>query len=647
MTAGRPLEAVREGLRLVAADIGESVVVRAAGSTGSGRYLTGDFIGADVVRNEITAQSHAAVAIDPLVDTIIEIGGQDSKFIRLHNGAVTDFAMNNACAAGTGSFLQEQADRLKISIESDFSRLAFSSDCPAALGERCTVFMESDIVHHQQQGAKVADLTAGLAYSIAENYLNRVVNGRALGSRVFFQGGVASNAGVASAFATQTRREITVPPNHDVTGAIGVAILAREEMERRPDPALRATRFRGFDLSQRTYESSVFECRACPNLCEVHKVAIQGEAPFFYGARCDKFEEAGRGISAGWRDIPDLFAERERALLAGWTDPGPRNTNGGPKRIRVGILRNLTFFDFFPFWKGFLDALGCDIVLSTATNPETVKSTQERAVAESCFPVKLSFGHLVDLAARDVDVALLPSILTREDAAEGQPHNYYCPLIPATPQILAANLSDEQRMPPLITQALHLANPRATRIELRALAKRLTGASSAAADAAASAGWSALKAFSNSLTARGRAVLQGVDSVAPAVVIVGRPYTCSDPGANLDLPYKLRRLGVLPIPMDFLPLDDVLVPSAHQDMFWRSGHDILRAGVIVRDNANLQAIYLTNFNCGPDAFLISFFRQTLGRKPFLELEVDDHTADAGMITRCEAFLDSLNLRRIA
>ena len=643
MTAGRPLEAVRDGLRMVAEEIGDRVAIRGAGTTGSGRYLTGDFIGADVVRNEITAQSRAAVSIDPLVDTIIEIGGQDSKFIRLHSGSVIDFAMNNACAAGTGSFLQEQADRLEISVEDDFSRLAFSSECPAALGERCTVFMESDLVHHQQQGAAVRDLTAGLAYSIAENYLNRVVNGRALGRRVFFQGGVAANDSVVAAFGSQTGRDITVPPNHSVTGAIGAAILAREEMARR-DPSS-PTRFRGFDLSERTYDSSVFECKACPNICEVHKVVIAGESPFFYGARCDKFEEAGRGVSTAWRDIPDLFAHRERALLGDWKDPGPRPDRRRSTRLRVGIPRNLSFFDFFPFWRGFLRALGCDIVLSAPTNPATVKATQEHAVAESCFPVKLAFGHLIELASRDVDLILVPSILTREDAADGQPHNYYCPLVPATPHMLAATLPYGHAIPPMITQALHLANPRAARTELRALARRLTGASRSAADKAAEAGWSAIREFSQALVARGREVLDSAGSGPPLVVVVGRPYTCNDPGANLDLPYKLRRLGVLPVPMDFLPLDDVRVPAPHEDMYWRSGQDILRAGVVVRGDPRLQAVYLTNFNCGPDAFLISFFRTTLGAKPFLELEVDDHTADAGMITRCEAFFDSLNVRR--
>ncbi|HUX33131.1 MAG TPA: acyl-CoA dehydratase activase [Gemmatimonadaceae bacterium] len=646
MTAGRPLEAVREGLRLIAVDAGDRVAVRGVGATGSGRSLTGDFIGADAVRNEITAQARAAAAADPAADTVIEIGGQDSKFIRLHNGAVTDFTMNNACAAGTGSFLQEQADRLQIRIEEQFSDLAFGSSCPAALGERCTVFMESDLVHHQQQGARVSDLTAGLAYSIAENYLNRVVNGRPLGSHIMFQGGVASNAAVVAAFSRMLGRPVNVPPNHDVTGAIGAAILAREEMARRNGGGA-GTRFRGFDLSRRRYESTVFECKACPNLCEVHKVALDGAAPFFYGARCDKFEEAGREVSAEWRQIPDLFAEREALLLQGWTDPGPRRSGGGTPRLRVGLLRNLTFFDFFPFWRAFLSRLGCDVVLSGLTTPALVRLTQQRAVAESCFPVKLAYGHLADVAAADVDLVLVPSLLNREDGAPGQPYNHYCPLISAVPHLLDGNRASAEREPRIVHPVLHLANERAARIELRALAGELTGASRRLADRAALAGWAAQRAFAAAVAARGRSVLEGAGGDVPWVVVVGRPYTANDPGANLDLPYRLRRLGVLPIPMDFLPLDGAPLPDLHDEMYWRSGQQILRAAAVVRDDPRLQAIYLTSFNCGPDAFLITFFRQALGDKPFLELELDDHTADAGLITRCEAFFDSLGLRRMA
>ncbi|MFQ5653331.1 MAG: acyl-CoA dehydratase activase, partial [Planctomycetota bacterium] len=318
-----------------------------------------------MIRTEITAQARAAVAIDPTVDTIFEIGGQDSKLIRIDHGAVVDFAMNNACAAGTGSFLEEQADRLHIDIRDDFSGLALSSRAPTCLGERCTVFMESDLVHHQQQGAQLPDLTAGLAYSIAQNFLNRVVNGRALGRNIFFQGGVASNGSVVAAFRRLTGRAVTVPPHHDVTGAIGAAILAMENSTRDAPPApgdahsapapLPPTRFHGFDLSDRTYATTTFECRACPNLCEVNKVAIAGDRPLFSGARCDRFDEAQRRRTR-LGDIPDLFAERNAMLLGDYAPPSPER-NG---KTRLALPRALTFHELFPFWRAFCDTLGID-----------------------------------------------------------------------------------------------------------------------------------------------------------------------------------------------------------------------------------------------------------------------------------------------
>ncbi|MEW6376212.1 MAG: acyl-CoA dehydratase activase, partial [Thermodesulfobacteriota bacterium] len=243
MTAGRPIEAVRIGLQEIGEEIGDRVEIRGVGTTGSGRYLTADFVGADLVRNEITAQATAAVYIDPNVDTIFEIGGQDSKFISLDKGVVIDFEMNKVCAAGTGSFLEEQAEKLDISIKEEFGRLALSSEEPVRMGERCTVFIESDLVHHQQRGAKKDDLIAGLSYSIVQNYLNRVVGDRRIGNRIFFQGGTAFNRGVVAAFEKVLDREVIVPENHDVTGAIGVAILAMEER------TWERSSFKGFDLS--------------------------------------------------------------------------------------------------------------------------------------------------------------------------------------------------------------------------------------------------------------------------------------------------------------------------------------------------------------------------------------------------------------
>ncbi|MGQ9920142.1 MAG: acyl-CoA dehydratase activase, partial [Desulfobacca sp.] len=255
MTAGRPLEAVTEGLRRIGAKFGDRLTILGAATTGSGRYLTADFIGADLVRNEITAQATASAAINPNVDTIFEIGGQDSKFIALENGAIVDFMMNKVCAAGTGSFLEEQAEKLGIAIREEFGALALQSKKPVPLGERCTVFMESDLVHHQQQGAAKEDLVAGLAYSIVQNYLNKVKEERRVGDTVFYQGATAANRGIVAAFEAVTGKKITVPPHHDVTGAIGAAILAMRER------TWEKSSFKGFDLVNREYTISSFECQ--------------------------------------------------------------------------------------------------------------------------------------------------------------------------------------------------------------------------------------------------------------------------------------------------------------------------------------------------------------------------------------------------
>lgn len=645
-TAGKPLEAVREGLRAIGAEVGATVSVQAVGTTGSGRYLTADFVGGDVVRNEITAQARAATAIDPGVETIFEIGGQDSKYISLHHGAVVDFTMNSACAAGTGSFLEEQAERLALDIKADFSQLALSAPQPTGLGERCTVFMESDVIHHQQQGAGLDQLSAGLAYAIAQNYLNRVVNNRPIGRKVFLQGGVAWNQSVVAAFQTLLERQIIVPPHHDVTGAIGVAILAMEELaQRRKAGEEAATRFRGFDLSDRTYETTSFECRACPNICDVSKVVITSEAPIFYGARCDKFEELGqqqaklRQLSS----IPDLFAERSALLLGDYTPPeGPRTD-----RPRLALARAMTFHDLFPYWRTLFKALDVEIVLSEPTNPAIIQATLEHAGIESCLPAKLVHGHVLNLVDKQVDAILLPSMINREDGGPGQHDANYCPFVSASAYVVPQQIDTPSRGGQrLIALPFRLRSETIRRQELQGLAEQLGLDLSleriAEADAAA---FAALQAFNEAMRRRGQEILAGLDGSQPAAVLIGRPYNTADLGVCQDLPYKLRKLGVLPIPIDFLPTNSVDIAPYYPKISSPSGQAILAAGLLVRDNPHLQAIYVTNFCCGPDAFFIGFFRRILGEKPFLELELDEHSADAGIVTRCEAFFDSLRIGR--
>jgi predicted CoA-substrate-specific enzyme activase len=637
---GRPLEIVTRDLWDVRQELPE-VEVLGVGTTGSGRRLTADFVGADVVRSEITAQARAAVAIDPEVDTIFEIGGQDSKFIRLVNGTVVDFAMNNACAAGTGSFLEEQSDRLDIRIEQQFSERAFCSTCPAALGERCTVFMESDLVHHQQQGAHVDDLAAGLAYAIVENYMNRVVARRSIGHRIFLQGGVAFNDAVVAAFRQYTGRDVIVPPNHDVTGAIGAALKAQDEREesRRRHRKAKLT-FRGFDLRGRTYESRTVICQACPNLCEVNRMSFEGEPALFYGARCDIFERDGR-IQQAQQDIEvrDLFSERE-ALLFGDCSPPAERVSG---RSVIGIPRTLHFYDLFPYWRTFFAELGIDVVLSSATNPSIARRTRELAIAETCYPAKLVYGHTAELLAHKPDFIFAPSLLNRENTSPNQEENTYCLFIRAAGHMVGAAADLDFGDTRLVTTPLHMQWDRFKERELACLAKEL-GVPQRRVSAADQTALEAQRQFYQQIRSVGREVLEHLDPDQPSIVLVGRPYTLADGEVSQDLPYKLRKLGVLPIPLDFLPVDKVDVSKHYDHMFWRSGQDILAGALIIRDDPRLHGIYVTSFNCGPDSFVISYFRRLMEGKPFLELEVDEHSGDAGIMTRCEAFLESLQRR---
>lgn len=645
-TEGRPLEAVRCGLTEIGHEVGSRVSVQGVGTTGSGRHLTAHYVGADVVRSEITTQARAAIAIDPSVDTIFEIGGQDSKYISLERGTVVNFAMNTACAAGTGSFLQEQADRLEIDLERDFRDLAFSSRCPVSLGERCTVFMESDLVHHQQQGARVQDLVAGLAYAIVENYLNRVVGSRPIGRNVFFQGGVAWNDAVVAAFQGTIQSPVTVPPHHDVTGAIGAAILAKEELEAADGPGSE-TKFAGFDLRDRHYDTRTFVCRACPNVCEINRFVVAGQPPLFYGARCDMYDRKRAGSGP---DLPDLFAERQTLLMGDYQPPAEARSG----RLRVGLPRTLFFYDLFPYWRTFFQSLDIDLVLSEATNPRIASLAKEHAVIEACYPARLVYGHVIDLLdgpaaqPKGVDILFLPSIVDRENTAPGQVRNKYCPYIPAMPHLIRGLLDSRCADPRPLISLLHFCNEKTRRRDLAALARELGTSHRRVLEADATAA-EAQRDFYAALRRRGRELLQDgllSDEKHPAAVIVGRSYNTCDLDVSQDLPYKLKKMGVLAVPIELLPLETVDLSDRYPNMYWRSGQDILATARLVRQHPRLQAIYLSNFVCGPDSFLINYFRCIMRGKPFLELELDDHTADAGIVTRCEAFFESLRLHAV-
>jgi predicted CoA-substrate-specific enzyme activase len=642
MTAGRPIEAVKIGLDEVGREIADSVEICGVGTTGSGRYMIADFVGADIVKNEITAQAQAAVEIDPDVDTIFEIGGQDSKYISIRDGIIVDFEMNKACAAGTGSFLEEQAEKLDMSVKNEFSSTAFKSNKPCTLGERCTVFMENSLLSKQQKGAPKEDLVAGLSYSIVQNYINRVVGDRAIGKKIFFQGGVAFNKTVAAAFEKYLDRNIIIPPHHDVTGAIGMAMIAKKEMASNAEK--HSTTFKGFDLSRRNYEVKSFECKGCDNLCEINRVKVEGEdTPLFYGSRCEKYDvKRKNGNSNSKKEMPELFIEREELLNLAHREYTEnyelRITNDERRKFRIGIPRIFFFHDFLPLWSTLLWELGFEVELSSDTNRQVINKGVENILAESCFPHKVAHGHIKDLLDKKVDAVFLPSFINfNPDSASLR--SFACPYAQSMPYIANLAFDGIKLLKPVVNLELgrnYLINEiyksfKRFRITKTAIKKALTRAEKKQEE------------FSTAIKNRGREILSNIPE--RTVVIVGRAYNAFDPGINLEIPKKLSSLGVFSIPMDFLPLDDIDISARWTNMYWRSGQSILKAAEIIRDDPRLFALYIGNFSCGPDSFIQRFFDETMGGKPFLQIEIDEHSADAGVITRCEAFLDSIRSRK--
>ncbi|HWB97140.1 MAG TPA: acyl-CoA dehydratase activase [Bryobacteraceae bacterium] len=636
-TAGRPIEAVQQGLTEVERRWGTRLEIRGVGTTGSGRELIAEFVGADAVNDEITAHKTGAWHVSQTlggepVDTIFEIGGQDSKFIAIENGIVVDFAMNEACAAGTGSFLEEQAEKLGISIKGEFARLALGAPAPTRLGERCTVFMERDVTGWLHKGETVPNVVAGLAYSIALNYLNRVVRGRRIGKVIYFQGGTAYNDAVAAAFAELLGRKITVPPYNGVIGAIGMALIARQWHA----ATAGKTRFRGYHLERLQLTTRDFVCKACSNLCDMKEFTIEGQKSY-WGDKCsDKF----RKPSATGRKpvIEDLFAFREKLLqeLAPPAHP----------RFRVGLPRAMSTFERYPFWQRYLAELEIEAVLSPPTDPRISALGIEMAVAQPCYPVQVAHGHVFALLDAGLSYILVPNLANSEANENSSCASHYCPWNQTLPYVLRSAPGLEEHQSKFLIPTLHFQlGPAQVKPALAETMRRL-GVTRRASDRAVDAAYRAQREFQEKMLAAGRQALATLEETGePGLLLVGRAYNIYDRGINCDIPRKLRhRYGANVIPLDFLVTGRELTEELHSNMYWASGRKILEAARLAATHANLHVVYISNFKCGPDSYIKHFARDTAGA-PLLVLQFDGHGNDAGYMTRCEAYLDSKGILR--
>jgi predicted CoA-substrate-specific enzyme activase len=621
MTAGKPVEAVKQVFRNLIRDIGDNARIAGVGVTGSGRYLVGSFIGADLIKNEITAQTRAAAEIDPDAD-IIEIGGQDSKLVIKRNGVVVDYQMNKACAAGTGSFIDELAEQLGIHVQNgEFAKFAFDAPHTIDLGSRCAAFMGQAVASAQQEGVPIEVITASLANSIAANYLSKVLGNRKLGNKVMLTGAVFYNDAVVSAFKRALEGKTTLVPEHkEVSGAIGAALLAKESMEGR------GSKFKGLQkVVDSSYKLSTFICKRCDNNCTISRMEIPGEKPTFYGSRCDLFDS-----TVSHERLATAFDERERLIFKDYKE----GEGTGPS---VGIPRSLVVYDYAPMLIGFLNALGAKVYFSSKTNNQIMERSVELSYTDSCFPVKLVHGHAASL--NNVDYILYPCAI-RMGLKEGDENQKYsCPLVQASPFIIRQALGLGKRL--LIPIIDFSCGDEDVINNLADVAVKM-GYSRSQGKKAALAGIEAKRRFEEAQAELGKKIMaQLKQSGQLGVVLISRSYMSQDSGANLGIAEKLAQLGVVPIPLDFLPLASVNVREYSDRPYWFNEAKHIAGADIVAKDLQLFGLVLTNFGCGPNSFILNIVEDIMGGKPLGQLEIDEHAAEAGIVTRLEAFVDTI------
>jgi len=632
-TQGKPIEVTQKLLGVLRDNLGADVNIRGVATTGSGRNVVGDFLDADLIIDEITAHAKGAVELDPTVDTIFEIGGQDSKYISIANTYPLDFDMNKVCAAGTGSFLHELANKHGINIVGEFQEVALSSESPIKLAERCTVFMESDLVSYHQKGAPKKDLIGGLCYAIVHNYLNRVVEKRTVGKRVMFLGGPSLNKGVVAAFENVLGRGLVVPRHREILGAFGAAISVQDKMEAEN---LTESGFRGLDNSindQMDFKEKI--CRAdpaCHNQCKLKIYDFDGRKSI-WGGECGRYELIrGKGEKRenyfALRD--QIWEDHMSGLYAVIKDEPLLEIDGRPT---VGMQRALYTIHTSVLWAHFFDRLGFRLVLTPNTNSRISSDGIEAMAAETCYPVKVSHGHVKALVEK-TRYLFIPSIVTMPTPREEET-GFYCPLLQANQYMVRMALDLDRRT--ILNPIIHLKHdPEILALELsEQLSKRIKRSPSKIKEAITHA-LDAQEAFIQDLYQRGREILEIHDPDEPLVIVTGRPYNLYDERLNLRMGQNLAKIGVKAVPMDFVDVDTVDI-SDFPDMFWGLGAQILRNAKFIKAHANYFGLHITNFSCGADSFIEHFFKHVMGDKPYLILELDEHSAVAGVMTRLEAY----------
>jgi len=620
-TAGRPVVALQHIFRAID-DISRRRAVAfdvlQCGTTGSGRKFIGRIVGADQVIDEITAHARAARQLNPEVDTIIEIGGQDAKFTTMKDGRVTFSTMNNVCAAGTGSFIEEQALRLGCPVR-DYSRRAEKVAAPLA-SDRCTVFMERDINHYLSEGYTVDEVLASALHSVRENYLLKVATEKSIGTIVLFQGATAKNRALVAAFEQRLGRPILVSKFCHLTGALGTALILHDEWREEP------SRFTGFDLHRQEITIRGEVCELCTNHCKI-SIAEIGASKVAYGFLCGRDYDDKAYVR---RDTKAFDLIRERLKIAAFL---PEAQDG--ENIVIGLPAAVHLIDDLSLWRKFFDLLGIRTV-SSESYDEGLKAGKSISRAEFCAPIASMHGHVAWLLQR-VDYVFLPVYLEEKSKDARRQYCYYTQfLAPLLSQALAG--SDGRILKPLVK---YLYTSFHTKIQLYRMLKQVSRRPVGFIEV--SMAFDRAGEFMRQCRQRYREICRERIAAAEgiSVVIVGRPYTVLSPTLNCGIPEIFTNQGVDVFYQDMLPADPSQTAALRpllEELHWEHAAKILESAAAIAVQEGLYPVYVTSFKCSPDSFAVEYFKAIMEAhgKPYLILQLDEHDSSVGYETRIEA-----------
>lgn len=643
-TNGNPIKASRACYKGLLDQIGNSKVsVIGLGVTGSGRQIAGLHALTDNVINEIIAHATAASFYDCEVDTIFEIGGQDAKYTFLTQGIPSDYAMNEACSAGTGSFLEESAfETLGVKTEA-IGNYALQAPNPPDFTDQCAAFISSDIKRAAQQGVRKNDILAGLVYSICLNYINRVKGNRKVGKKIFMQGGVCYNKAVPIAMASLLDTNIVVPPEPGLMGAFGVALEVKNRLE------MGITKKRRFNLAELAIrdaqKETTFTCAGgkekCDRKCTISRMRINKKL-YAFGGICDRYYNIRIKRRVGNVVENDMVAQRQKIMfdVYGPTKPLLRNEFGHVPRT-IGLNNSLLLHSLFPLFSNFFTRLGMRIVLPEKINEEGILRTE----AAFCRPVEIAHGGFYNLLQQQCDYIFIPQVM-QLPVANVPTFSRLCPFIQGEPYYLKSTFRNELEnsgtiiLDPVLKMEDGYDKPVDIFIDIAAG----LGISEKHAKNAYLYACEKQIAFEKELHRRGKKLLYSLEKDPDKTVIVlfGRPYNAFAEEANMGIPHKVASRNYVIVPYDMLPADEY---SVDNKMFWAMGQKIMKSAQFVKRHRSLFGFYITNFSCGPDSFLLNYFRDAMGSKPSLTLELDQHTADAGIDTRIEAAIDIIERYR--